>query len=411
MRILYNIGIHAYAFLLFILSFWHSKANLWVVGRRSIISKIEKAFATNSSPVAWFHCASLGEFEQARPVLETFKTIFPQYKILLTFFSPSGYEIRKNYNYADWVFYLPIDTHLNAERFVAVVKPKISFFVKYEFWYHYLTALKNAQLQVISFSSIFRPQQIFFQWYGGFYLDFLKLFDKIFVQNLASKQLLFKHNISKVEVAGDTRFDRVFALARQATPISLVSQFKADEPLFVMGSTWPEDVCMLLPTLLKYPELKIIIAPHEISEKNIQQIETISAGHSFRYSMASAENIEEKRILIIDNIGMLSALYQYADYAFIGGGFGKGIHNTLEAAAFGMPIFMGPKYKKFQEAIDLVALNCAFVIQNAKEFETNFDLIRDKKTLANIKGKTLDYVSRQLGATAQIINYCKQVLP
>lgn len=411
MKIIYNIGIHAYAFLLFVFSFWHPKAKLWVVGRRGIFQNLKKSFELNSAPVAWFHCASLGEFEQARPVLETFKTEFPEYKILLTFFSPSGYEIRRNYSQADWVFYLPIDTYSNAARFVAIVKPKITFFVKYEFWYHYLKALKNAQVVVISFSSIFRQKQIFFQWYGGFYLGFLKLFDQIFVQNGESKKLLLNHGILQVEVAGDTRFDRVCALAQQIAPIAMISQFKASTTLWVMGSTWPDDITMLLSTILKYPEIKIIIAPHEISEKNIQQIETISAYNSVRYSLASAEKIQQKRVLIIDNIGMLSSLYQYADYAYIGGGFGKGIHNTLEAATFGMPIFIGPKYKKFQEAVDLVALNCAYVIQEAEEFETKFNLIRDNKTLAQIKTKTLDYVANQLGATARIINYCKQVLP
>jgi 3-deoxy-D-manno-octulosonic-acid transferase len=410
LKILYQFAIKAYALLLFLASFFHPKARLWVVGRKDIFSKLKLAFLSNQSDVAWFHCASLGEFEQARPLIEAFKIEFSEYKILLTFFSPSGYEVRKNYPLADWIFYLPIDTPTNAAQFVGMVKPKVVFFTKYEFWYYYLSALRKSGALIISFSTIFQPRQVFFKWYGGFYLRFLTFFDKLFVQNESSLKLLLAHGVKTGAIAGDTRFDRVAALAKDIKPIPLVEQFKRNHPLLILGSTWPVDIAMLLPSLLLQADLKIVIAPHEISEQNFVQIEAVCKSKSLRFSAANMSNINAAQVLIIDNMGMLSALYQYADYAYIGGGFGKGIHNTLEAATFGIPIFIGPKYNKFQEAIDLVALQCAFAVANAKQFNTHFASILTIETKQKIAIKARHYVQQQLGATEQIIQYCKQQL-
>lgn len=409
MKIFYTIGIAAYSLLINLAAIFKTKAKLWVEGRKNIFTKLHSAFANNTSKVAWFHCASLGEFEQARPVIEAFKIEFPDYKILLTFFSPSGYEIRKNYELADYVFYLPIDTAANASKWVASVKPTVVFFTKYEFWYHYLVALRQAGVKIISFSAIFNSNQVFFKWYGSFYLKFLTYFDCIFVQNIASKNLLVSHHIHTSEVAGDTRFDRVFALATSAKKIAVIEEFKTNAPLLLAGSVWEKDLEIILPTLCNTPHIKTIIAPHEIKEDTLAMIEKMSGSGVVRFSKIEHEKIQEYKTIIIDNIGMLSSLYSYATIAYIGGGFGKGIHNTLEAATFGMPIIFGPQYTKFQEAKDMIDIGCAFSIKDEKEFknilypllETNLDYLSTKAS---------SYVAAKLGATSKIITYCKKHL-
>ncbi|TAH25140.1 MAG: 3-deoxy-D-manno-octulosonic acid transferase [Cytophagales bacterium] len=389
---------------------FHPKAKLWVEGRNGLLNQLNQYFQNNNSPVAWFHCASLGEFEQARPVIESFKTEFTEYKILLTFFSPSGFEIRKNYPLADFVCYLPIDTASNAKRFISITNPKVVFFTKYEFWYHYLTQLKLSQRIVISISSIFRPNQVFFKWYGGFYLSFLKCFDKIFVQNQASISLLYQHGLHSAVYAGDTRFDRVMALSNSPIGYEKIKKFKSNQQLFIGGSLWKEDVAVILPMLCQLKGLKIIIAPHEIEESFMKSIEANPYLKVIRYSKLTDNSAEDFDLLIIDNIGMLSNLYQYADYAFIGGGYGKGIHNTLEAASYGMPIFFGLNYTKFQEAKDMIAIGCAAAVSSSNDFQNKFSKLYGSDKTRALGMLSKQYVAENTGATEKIISYCKSVL-
>lgn len=390
---------------------FNRKANLWVAGRKSLLKNIEIALKNNNAPIGWFHCASLGEFEQARPLIEKFKIEFPRYKIFLTFFSPSGYEIRKNYAGADFVFYLPPDTKSNAEKLIAILRPTIVFFTKYEFWYHYLTTLKSRSIPVISFSSIFRKEQIFFKPYGRFYLTILKCFDRLFVQDQHSVELLKTFNIVNVESSGDTRFDRVCEQASLKKEIPLIEIFKSKNRLLIIGSSWPADIEVIQSGLLEYENLKIIIAPHEIKQEEIASLEKKFSGKTMRFSKASNTDLSQFQVLIIDNIGMLSSLYQYADLAYIGGGFGSGIHNVLEAVAFGVPVIIGPNYTRFKEARDLVKMDCAFSVKDSNEFTNKVrKLLSDDLLRKSISQKTRQYVLSNAGATNKILQYCHTIL-
>lgn len=406
-RFIYQLAINSYALLLKGVAPFHVKARKWVAGRKNIIKEIEAKVAGNQQPVIWFHCASLGEFEQGRPVLEKLTAQYPQYKVFLTFFSPSGYEVRKNYSGAHYIFYLPIDNPQNARHFLDLVNPRLAVFVKYEFWYNYLHELQKRQIPAISVSAIFRPDQLFFKPYGRFYRDLLRYFTYIFTQNLASKQLLENAGIRQAVVAGDTRFDRVLQTAASVKVIPVVEQFKAGKPIFVIGSSWPQDTAILLPFIRKYAgQLKFIIAPHEIHEKELAELENNLVGLAIRYSKAEPSSVAEFQVLIIDNIGMLSSLYSYGTYAYVGGAFGKGLHNTLEAAVFGLPLFFGPAYTKFQEAIDLVKLQVAFPISSTTELETVFSKIYlDPVRQANISRQAKNYVQQQAGATDIILKH------
>jgi 3-deoxy-D-manno-octulosonic-acid transferase len=411
-RLLYSLGTKAYALLLQASAPFHAKAAQWVAGRRDIFAALEQKLAGNSQPVAWFHCASLGEFEQGRPLIEKFAADYPQYKILLTFFSPSGYEVRKNYAGAHYIFYLPIDSAANAHRFVDLVKPQLAVFVKYEFWYYYLSELHRRQIPVISVSAIFRPSQLFFKPYGGFYRKILNLFTHIFTQNQASTALLQNIGINQVTVAGDTRFDRVLQTAASVKTIPLVEQFKAGKPIFVVGSSWPQDMDILLPFIQEQAnQLKFIIAPHELHANELSKILADLKGLAVRFSEAKESTVADYQVLLIDNIGMLSSLYRYGTYAYIGGAFGKGLHNTLEAAVFGLPLFFGPAYHKFQEAIDLVTMGVAHPIQNTAALKTQFNqLAADAYLRETITRKAQNYVQEQAGATDIIMQYVHQRL-
>jgi 3-deoxy-D-manno-octulosonic-acid transferase len=376
LHLLYNFLIHAYSFTISIIAPFNSKAKFWVEGRKNIFELLGSASLTNlgSTSLAWFHCASLGEFEQGRPVIEAFRVKYPAYKILVTFFSPSGYEIRKNYTGADFIFYLPADTPKNAKKFIEIVKPSIVFFVKYEFWRNYLTELEKQHIPVISFSAIFRPNQLFFKSYGGFYREILTKFKHILVQNQESFDLLKSINIQQITLAGDTRFDRVKQIvdAKSGTPaeaIQIVKDFKVNRQVFMVGSAWQTDMEVLIPlmNLLKNDSnLTFVIAPHELHREEINAWQKQIESKSICFSEVKTDTkLIDYQVLIIDNIGMLSSLYQYADFAFIGGSFGKGLHNILEAATFGMPIFFGNKaYHKFQEAVDLVKQGGAYAIES-----------------------------------------------
>jgi 3-deoxy-D-manno-octulosonic-acid transferase len=363
-----------------------------------------------TSKVAWFHCASLGEFEQGRPVIEKYRETFPDHKIVLTFFSPSGYEVRKNYAGADFICYLPADTPAKAKDFIEKINPSIAFFVKYEFWYNYLRILHEKQIPVISFSAIFRENQVFFKWYGGFHRNILKYFTHIFVQNQTSLKLLQDIGIQSVTVGGDTRFDRVQQIAKARKNLPIIETFKDGKPLLIIGSCWQEDFEMLLPFLNTFEkELKIIIAPHEIHESEILSWQLLLEMNNIKYSKVEENlpTLTAHDCLIIDNIGMLSSLYQYADFAWIGGSYGKGLHNILEAATFGLPIFFGNKnYRKFKEAVDLEQLSGAKAIENTNEFEKEFRKLYDDLSLRKQKSEIIKkYVGENTGGTDKVIRY------
>jgi 3-deoxy-D-manno-octulosonic-acid transferase len=403
----YNLSILLYRGLLWFLSPFHDKARKWTQGRKHLFSQLERTFADQTAPLAWFHCASLGEFEQGRPVIEAYRTQYPQHRILLTFFSPSGYEVRKNYPGADHICYLPSDTASHAHRFIQLTKPRIAFFVKYEFWYHYLHVLHQQGIPAISFSSIFRPEQLFFKPYGGFYRNLLGYFQHLFVQNESSRQLLNSIGIAAVTVAGDTRFDRVKQVCEARKEIPLAAAFKNQRKVLVIGSSWPADMAILLPFLNRLKEpLKVIIAPHEIHENELQALQKALKRKSVRYSQAEEITVSEAEVLIIDNIGMLSSLYQYGEFAYIGGAFGKGLHNILEAATFGMPLFFGPNHRRFKEAIDLIELGAAFPIQETADFEKSFTHLFAEESEREKKAEiTRRYVAEHTGATHQIMDY------
>jgi 3-deoxy-D-manno-octulosonic-acid transferase len=410
MILLYNTGLFFLRLGFRIAAIFHKKANTFVKGRSSIISKIEAAFQGHSGALAWVHCASLGEFEQGRPVIELLKKEHPNIKILLTFFSPSGFEVRKNYKYADHVFYLPWDTASNADRFVSAVNPTVAIFVKYEFWYHYSKALKTRNVPLISISTIFRPEQLFFKSYGGFYRSILQNYDYFFVQNDVSLKLLQTIGIDRCTIAGDTRFDRVYAVVQEGGEIPIAAKFKANQKTIVVGSCWQEDLNVLVP-MINEDKMKFIIAPHEISEPFLQTIEREIQVKSIRYSQAASKNLEEYQVLIIDNVGMLSRLYRYGEFAFVGGAFGKGLHNILEAACYGVPIFFGNRnFQKFQEAVDLINRGGAFEVSDYVDLKEKFEMLNVPETFLLACEVTRTYVTENLGATEKIMQYCRKLL-
>lgn len=407
MLFLYDIALGLYGLLLRLAAPFVRKAAAWVAGRRGLLTHIRHTLGADTAPRVWFHCASLGEFEQGRPLLEAYRLAHPETKLVLTFFSPSGYEVRKNWPGADYIFYLPLDTHRNARAFLDLVQPRLVVFVKYEFWYHFLHETRQRGIPAVVVSAIFRPDQVFFKPWGGFFRQILASFAHIFTQNEASAALLRQAGIQQVSVAGDTRFDTVVATAAAPPrPLPVVDAFVADgAPVLVVGSSWPEDLPALTPLLQRYQnDLRVLVAPHEISETNLRLVEAALPGRVVRYSQADAATVAQARVLLFDNVGLLSQLYRFGKYAYIGGAFGKGLHNTLEAAAFGLPLFFGPTYAKFQEAVELVKLKCAVPVQNAAELESSFAYLwRDEEARLRLQDNMLDYVHGQAGATRTIM--------
>ncbi|WP_223650028.1 3-deoxy-D-manno-octulosonic acid transferase [Hymenobacter psoromatis] len=397
-----------YALLLRLLAPFVPKAAAWVAGRHGLLARVEQALANDPTPRLWVHCASLGEFEQGRPLIEGLRRQYPDHKIVLTFFSPSGYEVRKNWPGADYVFYLPLDTATNARRFVAVVRPRLAIFVKYEFWYYYLRELRQQRIPAVVVAAIFRPTQVFFRPWGGFFRQILAQLSHIFTQNEASAELLRGLGLTRVSVAGDTRFDTVAATAlAPARPLPLAEAFVADgAPTLIAGSIWPEDLPTLAPLLRKHARtMRFIVAPHEVSEAHLREVEAALPGLTVRYSRATPATVAEARLLLIDNVGLLSQLYRFGRFAYVGGAFGAGLHNTLEAAAFGLPVFFGPRYERFQEAVALVALGCAFPVRSAAQLETAFDrLFYNEEARLKVQDISLDYVHQHAGATARILS-------
>jgi 3-deoxy-D-manno-octulosonic-acid transferase len=399
---IYNVVIGIYGVLMNFAGLFHPKAKKWREGRTSIVSKYN-SFVRPEAKLVWIHCASLGEFEQGRPVIETIKRNHQNVKILLTFFSPSGYEIRKNYELADYVSYLPIDTPGEVNRFLNTYSPDLALFVKYEFWRNFIKGLHERQIPIYSFSTIFRKNQLFFKSYGGFFREILFKFDKIFVQDQESLNLLDDIQYQNGILAGDTRFDRVHEISVQLTENPVVKSFKEDSPIVILGSVWKEDMELMIPFINRYPNYKYIIAPHEINSTEIDSWSKDINLDCINYSTLVKAH-SSAQVLFIDNIGILSTLFQFASIAYIGGAFGKGLHNTLEAATFGLPIVFGNKnYSKFKEANDMIALKTAFPVKNFNELISIFEYIELNKI--NINQKQKNYVEANLGSSQKIINH------
>lgn len=399
MKHIYNIGIACYQRLVAMAGHFNTKAQKLTQGQADVFEALQQHLSPEGR-YTWIHASSLGEFEQGRPLIEALRRTNPQHRILLTFFSPSGYEVRKNYSEVDYVCYLPFDLPDNARRFIEIVKPAEAIFVKYEFWSNYLHELKRRNIPTYIISAIFRPSQLFFRPYGGFFREMLGCFTHLFLQDEASRKLLAGVGITNVTVAGDTRFDRVMAIRNQAKQYPLIEAFCDNRFTWVAGSSWPEDEALILQYFNKHPEQKLIIAPHEIDEKHLQQIESRLNRPVLRYTQATPDNIGQADCLIIDTFGMLSSIYRYGSMAYIGGGFGAGIHNILEAAVYGIPVIFGPNFKKFREARNMLAARCAFTITQYAQLEQLIDdLVAHPDRLAAIGKVAGDYITLQAGAT------------
>lgn len=409
MLLLYNLGIRIYFLFIYTASFFNKKAKLWLKGRQQVkYQSFDKS--------AWFHFASLGEYEQGLPVLIAFRQRHQETPVVITFFSPSGYEVRKNTPHADAVYYLPLDTAANARRFIAAINPAIAVFTKYEYWYHYFQQLNGRNTPLFVISGIFRPDQVFFKWYGGLHRKMLGYVTRFFVQDEESKSLLQQLHITNADVSGDTRFDRVWANAQNPKSFDIVEDFTKGHKVLIAGSTWPQDEVLLAELIKSHGNWKFIIAPHEIKEEKIERLlGMLPQNLTTRYSQLDPESYHghqllQTQVLVIDNIGMLSSLYRYGDIAYIGGGFGAGIHNTLEAAAFGLPVIFGPNYEKFKEARELVALQLGFSINNADELKRVFaEIAIDEGKLQIMHDAIREYVEKHKGATQMILQYIDDI--
>ncbi len=407
---LYGIAIRLYYLLIWCSSPFNIKARRWIRGRRGLFKEIKRRLENDQAPRVWFHCASLGEFEQGRPVIEAFRREFPEYKIVLTFFSPSGYEARKDYGGVDYIFYVPLDTKGNAKKLISYINPKAAFFIKYEFWYHILTQLKASGTPVYLISAIFRPKQSFFMPYGKLFREMLGCVSHFFVQNGQSAYLLESVGITNITETGDTRFDRVYDIASQAKEVPYIADFKQDQLLLVAGSTWPDDEALLMHVFNRFPQLKLVIAPHEIDESHIGRLMSLFEGMAVLYSQAGKVNLFKTQVLVIDSIGSLAAIYRYADVAYVGGGFGRGIHNVLEPSTYGIPVVFGPHYHKFQEAVRLVELGGAFSFAQKEMLENKLlELFYNEVMRKNAAWACKQYTRDGRGATAQIMNHLKTV--
>nr|WP_321373859.1 glycosyltransferase N-terminal domain-containing protein [uncultured Bacteroides sp.] len=403
----YNFGIYIYSLLIHLLAPFSRKPRKMMKGHW-IVYELLRQQKEDGAKYIWFHAASLGEFEQGRPLIEKIKERYPEYKILLTFFSPSGYEVRKNYREADIVCYLPLDKPRNVNKFLDIIQPCMAFFIKYEFWKNYLDELHKRNIPVYSISSIFRKEQIFFKWYGGTYRKVLANFDQLFVQNETSKRFLSKIGINKVTVVGDTRFDRVLEIRQEAKDLPLVEAFKGNSMTIVAGSSWQPDEDLFIEYFNTHPDIKLIIAPHVIDENHLVEIISKLKRPYVRYSKANEQNVRNADCLIIDGFGLLSSIYRYGEIAYVGGGFGVGIHNILEAAVYGIPVIFGPKFQKFMEAKQLLEENGAFSIKNYEELSQLLDkMMTDTEYLKEVGGNADNYVRENLGASEKILDQIK----
>lgn len=407
MFFLYNLVVQLAGFLLKIAALFSPKIKLFVDGRKTVFNTLSEKISASDKTV-WFHAASLGEYEQGLPVMEKMKTQFPNHKIVVTFFSPSGYEVRKNNTIADATVYLPLDTKNNAQQFLKLVHPEMVFFIKYEFWPNYLNELKNQNIKTYLISGIFREKQSFFKWYGGFYRNALKSFHYFFVQNESSKKLLQSIGFNNVKVSGDTRFDRVVSILERDNTLDFIEQFKNNTPTIVIGSSWPKDEELLINYINQADDaVKFIIAPHNIKPEQIQQLKNAITKKTVLFSEKDKQPLNDFPVFIIDTIGILTKIYSYADIAYVGGGFGNpGVHNILEPATFGIPIVIGPNYSHFAEATALVNMEGCISIANQNELHQAFDLLVQNEDERHEKGHICNtFVQMNKGATNTILNH------
>lgn len=400
---LYNLSINVYVFAIKIAALWNAKAKNWLNGRRNWREVLSQKIKTGDR-IIWMHCASAGEFEQGKPLIEKLKALYPNHKLLVSFFSPSGLETAGNYSYTDIVTYLPMDTANNAKEFVAIVKPELAIFVKYDFWYHHFSALAFKQIPLLLVSAVFRKDQMFFKPWGKFYKQMLFLFRHIFVQDKASMEILKLHGVDHCSVSGDTRFDRVLKIAGAASLPASLKQFAGNMPLIVAGSTWPDDEKMLQ----QLNGFKLIIAPHEVNETHLMQIEKLfptTVRFSNIHNVATNTNV-----LLIDNVGMLSQLYSVADICYVGGGFTKdGIHNILEAAVYGKPVVFGPNYKKYREAKEMIAAGGALSFSTCNQLQNIVNKLMNNKDLLKTTGENAEkFVRSNAGATQKIVAFIQE---
>ena len=402
--ILYSLIIHLYAFLVGLISPLHKKARLMMVGQWRTNSILRNNIDRREKYI-WFHASSLGEFEQGRPLMEQIKATHPDYKILLTFFSPSGYEVRKNYDGADVVCYLPFDTPCRVRKFLDLANPAIAVFIKYEFWANYLVELKRRNIPTYIISAIFNRRQVFFKWYGKSYKNVLNCFTRLFVQDDDSRSLLAEYGVNNVDVIGDTRFDRVVDVQSQARKFPLIERFAdKDGVVLVAGSSWKDDEDIFIDYFNEHSDVRLIIAPHEIHSEHLISIQSRLKRPFACLSEANETNVANKDCIIIDSFGMLSSIYRYGDIAYIGGGFGAGIHNVLEAAVYGIPVIFGPKYDKFKEATDLLARKGAFTINDKDSFYKIMNHLRNSSDAIKSAGSNAEnYVKSNTGATNNIL--------
>ncbi len=390
-----------------ILALFSPKMKLFVDGRKSVFSTLQSKISPSDKTI-WFHAASLGEYEQGLPVIEKIKEKFPSHKIIITFFSPSGYEVRKNNTVADITVYLPIDTKSNAKKFIELAHPEMVFFIKYEFWPNYLNELKKKHIKTYLISGIFRENQLFFKWYGGFYRNALKTFDYFFVQNEKSKKLIQSIGFTNVKISGDTRFDRVVAILERDNSLDFIEQFKDNKTTIVIGSSWPKDESLLINYINNSSEnVKFIIAPHNIKQEQIQELKNSITKKTILFSEKGNQNLSEFNVFIIDTIGILTKIYSYANIAYVGGGFGNpGVHNILEPATFGLPIVIGPNYSHFAEATALVNIEGCISVQNQTQLNEAFDLLLQNEDERLEKGHICStFVQMNKGATDVVLKH------
>ncbi len=406
MRLLYSLAIFTYSLIIKIFSIFNSKAKLWINGRKNVFEKLKFFKKSNSNPIIWVHCASLGEFEQGRPFIEKIKKEKPEYRILLTFFSPSGFEIRKKYLVADYVSYLPQDSIKNSKKFIDIISPKMVFFVKYEYWYNYINQLNRKEIPFYIISAIFRKKQIFFKWYGSWFRKQLFKISFFYTQNDESLQLLKTIGITNAIKTGDTRFDRVAEICSKPFNIEQFAGFEKSKTI-VIGSSWPDDEQLIQKSMSKFLQINLIIAPHDVDEERILFIENIFKDRKcIRFSKLIKSETQNFDVVIIDSIGLLSSLYQYGFLAYIGGGFNKGIHNILEASCYGIPIVFGPNYLKFQEAVSLINEGGAFSVNNEEDLSSLISrLISNPEDTARRSLISKSFTQQNIGATEKIYSH------
>lgn len=406
--LLYNIGLGAYHTGIKLSAPFNAKARQWVDGRQDWLNQLQEIL--NGKPVVWVHCASLGEYEQGKPVIEALETEYPQRQLVVSFYSPSGYEVVKNREPNRTIIYLPADSEVNAKAFLKILNPKLAIFIKYEFWYHYLQQLRHRRVPTLLVSGIFRIEQPFFKPWGVLHKQMLECFAHFFVQDGVSEYLLKDIGFQNVSVSGDTRFDRVGAILKHPKPLPVIEKFKSDAPLFVAGSTWPADEDVLQPMLpaLIAKGWRVVIAPHDVDAKRIHYLQTALGQRAITYSAAEKGGMQKQDVLIIDNVGLLAHIYKYAELAFIGGGFGKGIHNILEAAASGLPVIIGPNYRKFKEAKDLIDIDGAFSIKNTAELEGLLNELLNEEPYFAAANAAQQYVQDNTGATQKVMQWVKE---